>query len=282
MENAGNKESRDRDFGNATVTADISGNANTDGSRIRTNDGNKSSIDGTDESTRSAGSINGASASRNVGGNSEFEIASGFYYTPRGTVERIPDGHYISADGKLRKRRKQRITSDADGDAHRDRSETAEENEFNLGNVFQIEKPLKIRGGKRGRKPKLEKETSKLTLVTMLASGSAMLFTSIAMLTKHDHWSLQSEEARTLAEALNEALNTLPEKYYAQIIAIVEKWIPWFNLAFVVSAIVLPRIEASTKRVEETHSSKNSGNDKRNARTEDNPFSNFTSLGWNG
>lgn len=118
-------------------------------------------------------------------------------------------------------------------------------------------------------------------MVTMLASGAAAIFTSVAMLTKHDHWKLHPEEAGTLAEALNEAISTLPEKYYAQIVAIIERWIPWINLTFVVSAIIIPRIEASAKRVEKSYTRVDNADDKRDAGTTDNPFSNYTSLGFN-
>ena len=282
MENARNQESRNRNSGNASATADASGNTNTDGSSIRSNDGNKSSIDGTNATNGITESINIGNADRSATGNQSVEITDGFYFTPRGTIERIPSGHYISPDGKLRKRRKRRDTSNTDGNQNRNRTEAGEyEQELDSENTFRIDKPLNIRGGKRTRKKTVKEETSKLTMVTMLASGAAAIFTSVAMLTKHDHWKLHPEEAGTLAEALNEAIGTLPEKYYAQIVAIIERWIPWINLTFVVSAIVIPRIEASAKRIETSHSPVNNTDDKRDAGTTDNPFSNYTSLGFN-
>ena len=282
MENARNQESRNRDGRNAATATDFSGNAIDNGNGLRTDDGNESSIDVGHTSGQSGATKLSNNDVRSVSADTGVEITDGFYFTPRGTIERIPIGYYISPDGKLRKRRKSKsVGSDANGNAHRNRSETGEETASVLGDTLPVDKPLNIRGGKkRGRKPK--EETNKLTMVTMLASGAAMLFTSVALLTKHDHWNLETEEAKTLAEALNEAISTLPEKYYAQIIAIIEKWVPWFNLAFVVGAIVIPRIEASSKRIEKSHTRDDIGNHERDARTKDNPFSDFTSLGWNG
>jgi hypothetical protein len=148
-------------------------------------------------------------------------------------------------------------------------------------NVFIGDKPLNIRGGKRTRKSKtVKEETSKLTMVTMLASGAAAIFTSVALLTKHEHWNLQHDEGQILAEALNDALETLPEKQYAQITGIVEKWIPWINLCFVVGAIIVPRFEASAKRIEKKYPEKSAGSNERNSPTADNPFSNWSSLGY--
>jgi hypothetical protein len=87
-------------------------------------------------------------------------------------------------------------------------------------------------------------------MVTMIATGMALMFTSVALLTKHDHWSLEGGEAKALSEAINGALDTLPAKYYVQITGFVENWIPWINLTFTLGAILLPRIEESIKRVE--------------------------------
>lgn len=281
-ENVGNKESGNRNIGNASATADVSGNTNTDGSSIRSNDGNKSPIDVGNASGEIGAFNTSGNDDRSTSRNQEFAITDGHYFTPRGTIERIPNGHYIGSDGRLRKRRKPKQSdgSNTDGNAYRNRPETGEENEWNLGDAFQIEKPLNIRGGKRGRKKTVKEETSKLTMVTMLASGAAAIFTSVAMLTKHEHWKLHPDEGQTLAEALNDAISTLPEKYYAQIVAIIERWIPWINLTFVVSAIVIPRIEASAKRIEKPYTQPDNRNDEGNAGTADNPFSNYTSIGF--
>lgn len=108
-------------------------------------------------------------------------------------------------------------------------------------------------------------------------------------MTKHDHWSLEREESRVLSEALNDALNTLPVKYYEQITAIIEKWIPWINLTFVLGAIVTTRIEDSIKLYEkgkrpfsaqEPSVDAGEGSDRGNARTETDSFNFPSSLGW--
>ena len=283
MENARNKESGNRNDGNTATATDTSGNAIADGNNLRSNGGNESPIDNRSTSGEIGALKSSGDDVRSASGNQEFAITDGHYFTPRGTIERIPNGHYIGSDGRLRKRRKPKQSdgSNTDGNAYRDRSKASEENEWNLGDAFPIDKPLNIRGGKRTRKKTIKEETSKLTMVTMLASGAAAIFTSVAMLTKHDHWKLHPDEAGTLAEALNDAISTLPEKYYAQIVAIIERWIPWINLTFVVSAIVIPRIEASAKRIEKSYSPVNNADDKRDAGTTDNPFSNYTSLGFN-
>lgn len=283
MENAGNQESRNRNGINTGAGADVTGISNDNGGSVRSNDGNQSSIDGKNQPTGTTGINEFNVVNRSAGRAESVTITDGFYFTPRGTVERIPDGHYIGSDGRLRKRRKQqrRDTSNADGNTYRDRPETREhEEEFSPENVFRVDKPLNIRGGKRKAKT-VKAETSKLTMVTMLASGAAAIFTSVALLTKHDHWNLQHEEGKILAEALNDALETLPEKQYAQITGIVEKWIPWINLCFVVGAIVVPRFEASAKRIEKKYPKESTGSNERDTTTTDNTFSSWTSLGYN-
>lgn len=90
-------------------------------------------------------------------------------------------------------------------------------------------------------------------MVALLAVGCSAIFTSVALLTKHEHWHLEQQESQHLAAALNDAIATLPVKYYARITEIIEKWIPWINLAFVLSALILPRLDASTKRNEASH-----------------------------
>ncbi|HEY7160218.1 MAG TPA: hypothetical protein VH815_03120 [Acidobacteriota bacterium] len=282
MENVGNTESRNRNEGNASTTTDVSGVANSDGGSVRTNDGKQSSID--------VGSASGKIGTpksigydvRSIGGNSNVEITDGYYFTPNGTITRIPDGHYIDNSGRLRKRRQKRSTSNADGNTHRDRPETGEHEAESISeNIFLGDKPLNVRPGKRGRKKSVKEETSKLTMVTLLASGASAIFTSVALLTKHEHWKLHIEEGKILAEALNDAISTLPEKYYAQVIGIIEGWIPWINLCFVVGAIVVPRIEASAKQIERKHSPKSEPSNERDERSADNPFSTWSSLGYN-
>jgi len=282
MENAGNTESRNRNEGNASAISDVTGNADTNGRSVRTNDGNKSSVNDGNSTGQNGAFKLSDNDERSIDGNSGIEITSGYYYTPNGRVERIPIGHYISGDGKLRKRRQRRDTSDTNGNSHQSGSSSSEhEKEFVAeDSVFVGDKPLNIRGGKRGRKPKAKEETSKLTMVTMISTGCVAIFTSLALLTKHDHWYLEKPEAKTLAEALNDAIATLPEKYYAQITGIVETWIPWINLCFVIGAIVIPRIEASSKRVEESHKKPSETTDKRDASTTNHNFDSGSSIGW--
>jgi|SRR5215510_848281 len=282
MENVGNTESRNRDEGNSSAISNVTGNTNPNGSSFRTNDRNKSPVNDGNSNGQSGAFKLSDNDERSIGGNSGVEITSGYYYTPNGRVERIPIGYYISGDGKLRKRRQKRDTSNADGNSREDRSSTDqyEENPF-AEDYIRLDKPLNIRGGKRGRKPKSAKEeTSKLTMVTMISTGCVAIFTSLALLTKHDHWHLEKPETKTLAEALNDAIATLPEKYYAQITGIVETWIPWINLCFVLGAIIIPRIEASSKRVEESHKKPSETTDKRDATTTNHNFDSGSSIGW--
>lgn len=269
--------------GNSASAADTSGNSNADGSSVRADAReSRQTLNGNANGESGAFKLSDESSNRAIG-NTGVEITSGYYYTPNGRIERIPIGYYIDGTGRLRKQRKQRCdSSNANGDSRPDRSSTDqhEENIFTEDSI-RIDKPLNIRGGKRGRKPKSAKEeTSKMTMVTMLSTGCVAIFTSLAMLTKHEHWNLERVEAKTLAEALNDAIATLPEKYYAQITGIVETWIPWINLCFVAGAIIIPRIEASTKRLEETHRNKSQTTDKRDATTTDNRFDSGSSIGW--
>lgn len=260
-------------------TADVTGNNIGAINSVRRNEGIQSSNIGQTESERSGVTLNGNNVERSVTGNASLEITDGYYFTPRGTIERIPDGHYISDSGKLRKRRiKRSDSSNANGNENRDRTETGEYAEKSSTADFLLEKPLNVRGSRKRKTAK--QETTKLTMVTMLASGAAAIFTSISLLTKHDHWNLQTDEGKILAEALNEAINTLPEKYYAQVTGIVEKWIPWINLCFVCGAIIVPRIEASAKRIEKRYSEPSKGSDKRDTATTDNPFGSYSSIGF--
>jgi hypothetical protein len=280
------RQNRDNRNASAAATTERSGESITNGGNVRTDDRSESSVNAGNRGNESGAVANNGDAERSIVRNSELTITDGFYFTPRGTVERIPDGHYIDGSGRLRKRRQQRSdnSNSADGNAHRNRSETSEQTEFTSEN-FLLEKPDSVRG-KRGRKAKIKEETSKLTLVTMLATASVAVFSSIELITKHKHWALENAEAKILAEALNDTLATLPAKYYDSIVRIIEKWIPWVNLIFVIGAIVIPRIEESSKQLEQSKSSQsgnnaqNQGNDKRNEGTEDNPFSSWSSLGW--
>jgi hypothetical protein len=276
MENVRNNDSNE---GRNATTADSSGIAIANGSNIRPNDRSQSSITGKNVINGTEGFRTGDNVTTSVGRNQSVEITDGFYFTPRGTIERIPSGHYISDSGKLRKRRVKRSdSSNANGNENRNRTETGEYSEESTSKDFLLEKPLNVRGSRKRKTAK--QETTKLTMVTMLASGAAAIFTSISLLTKHDHWNLQTDEGKILAEALNEAINTLPEKYYAQVTGIVEKWIPWINLCFVCGAIIVPRIEASAKRIEKRYTPKSEGSDKRDTTTTDNPFGSYSSIGF--
>ena len=281
MENARDKESGNRDGTISATATNSTGNTNANGDSVRTDDRNKSSIDvgNSNGQIRTVG--DGDDVNRSAVGDQIVETATGYYYTPSGTIERIPDGHYIS-NGRLRKRRSNgRDTGNSDGNTRQDRSSTDQyEEKLDSESSIRVEKPLNIRGGKRGRKPKVKEESTKLTMVTMLATGASAIFTSLALLTKHDHWNLERPEAKHLAEALNEAISTLPEKYYAQVTGIIETWIPWINLCFVVGAIIIPRIEASSKRVEETHRKPNQTTDKRDESSTASTFDSSASIGW--
>jgi hypothetical protein len=279
MKNDGRKNRNNRSAASNAAT-DTKRNTVANGGSVRSDDEKQRTVDSGSASGESGAFTDASNVVGSASGNPELTITDGYYFTPRGTVERIPDGYYIDGQNRLRKRRQSSSTSNAaDGDAHRDRSETGEPSESSTEN-FLLDAPLNVRG-KRGRKAKIKEETSKLTLVTMLSTASVALFSSIELLTKHQHWALEKTEAQILAEALNEALATLPAKYYDSIVGIIERYIPWVNLCFVIGAIVIPRIEASGKRIEEKHNQPHNPNNGRNAGAEDNPFSNWTSLGWN-
>jgi hypothetical protein len=231
---------------------------------------------GTIEPIRIESSDANADDSNAIRDNKQFTLPNGFYFNTNGNVERIPDGHYIR-DGRLRKRRgSRRSASDsADGNENRDRTETSETEKY-LGEV-----PLRIESKTRRAAKKLNAEKAKLTMVAMIATGCSAIFTSVSLLTKHDHWQLAVEEAQHLSQALNDAIETLPAKYYAQITSIIEKWIPWINLSFVVGAIVIPRLEESAKRIEARNYQSSKGNNAGNAGTEASPVNGPASAFWN-
>ena len=119
-------------------------------------------------------------------------------------------------------------------------------------------------------------------MVTMISSAMAMSFTCVSLILKHDHWALDTDEAKALGEAINTALDTLPEKYYEQITQFTENWFPWFNLCFVLAAILYPRIDESAKRLEERNYRENQNNAGRpghaTSTANDNPFNNWTGI----
>lgn len=252
MKNARHKESRNRNAGDGETASDVTGNTIANGGSVRPNDGNEQAIDSEDNGKRGAGIANEYVASELSGGYSRTEIETGYYCAPNGDIKPIPNGYYIDTrDGRLKKRRKRNTDNSADGDENQYRTNSGYgETEFNKQTDFRSEKPLNVRG--RKKRKTVKEETQKLTMVTLLASGCSAIFTSVALLTKHDHWALHANESKALSEALNDAINTLPAKYYEQISSIVEKWIPWINLCFVASAIIFDRIEQSNKLVEAT------------------------------
>jgi len=136
------------------------------------------------------------------------------------------------------------------------------------------------------RRKTVKEESKKLTMVTLLASGCGALFTSVALITKHDHWQLRTDcqptEAKILAEAINDALDTLPTKYYDIVTSIVEKWIPWINVCFVLCALIYDRIEQSEKLIERTHYKTSERGDKRytDGATQASNVNSHTSLGY--
>jgi hypothetical protein len=114
--------------------------------------------------------------------------------------------------------------------------------------IAEEDKPLKNRPGKRGRGK--GKSSMKGAMAVILGKSASLLFASVAMLTEHDHWSLEKEEADKLGKALDDALSTLPERAYEKVIAIADKWHPWVQLVFVLGILIWTRIEESAQRVE--------------------------------
>lgn len=249
MENARTKKSRDRNRINTDTDADVTGNAVADGGSVRTDDGNEQTIGGESRSA-GIGTLSNERITSEPGiGHTRNQIEAGYYCTPDGTIRSIPEGYFVDArDGRLRKRRQRRSdTNNADDGNESNSREQTGDNETEFFTSAGIRKPLTVRGRRKQRTVK--EDSKKQTMVTLLAAGCSALFTSVALLTKHEHWQLSSDsvpsEAKILAEALNDAINTLPTKYYEQITSIVEKWFPWINLAFVISALVIERVERS-------------------------------------
>lgn len=269
MNNVRTEESGNRNDGNAGTITSNSGQSVADGGSVRTDDRNKQATDNRSTGGQSRTLANDVVTSELSGGHSRNEITSGYYYAPNGDIRQLGDGEYIDArDGKLKRRRKRRsgnnaINGNEDRTNYEDR-EQAGNGESEFDSQVDLRKPVKVRGRK---KRTVKEENKKLTMVTLLASGCSALFTSVALLTKHDHWQLRNDckptEAAILAEAINDALDTLPAKYYDIVTSIVEKWIPWINLIFVVSALVYDRIEQSEKLIEATRYRAREGSDPR-------------------
>jgi len=111
------------------------------------------------------------------------------------------------------------------------------------GNATEI--PLRV-GTRRGRKPgsknkKTESAFEQATLLGFIAIGLDAIYGSIALFAG-SHWELAEEESTMLANSVNSALKTLPEEYYGDIKANIEKFIPWVGLAITAGAITIPRV----------------------------------------
>jgi len=251
-----------------------------DGRNIRADDRSEPTFNGENNRNEQRSQNNVSDDARAESSNSKLEITDGYYFTPDGRIERIPDGYYIDNQNRLRKRRQRNVEyNTTDGNQNRDRTETGGNETEYIPTDFLLEKPLNVRGKKRR---KAKEESEKLTVVTLLASATSGIFTSIALLTGHEHWPLVIQESKNLAEALSDCLDTLPSKTYAQIIAILEKWVPWVNLAFIAGAIIVPRITKSLERVEERyHPKDNRSNERQTDRTENNSFDPFSRPFWN-
>jgi hypothetical protein len=278
MKNEKRNSNNDTERRSATSSS-LTGQSTTDGGNIRANDGNEPPVSRQSESigfeNRNANE-HSPSESR---GNQKLVLQDGYYFTPSGNVERVPDGHYIDNGGRLRKRRQSRSDSgiSSDGNEDRDRTETSDTEKFSS------EIPLRTVSvrGRKSKEKKITESQQRMTMIAMLSVACSATFTSIALLTKHRHWSLESEEVKPMAEALNDAFATLPSKAYETILAVIEKWVPWVNLVFVCSAIIIPRIEESVKQYESSRYRTDNGSDKRTARAENNPFPNEASFGFN-
>src|SRR5215813_5641784 len=256
MENARIEESRNRDAGNAATTDERVGQSIGYGGYIRADDRIQQTVNRGSTSEQVGTVTNNVITSDVSGGRARNEITSGYYYTPSGDIRPIPEGCYVdSRDGRLKKRRKRRAGNNTvDGNEDRTNYEDREQagnSESEFDSQTDLRKPLKVRGRK---KRTVKEESKKMTMLTLIASSTSALFTGVAILTKHDHWALRTDckptEATILAEAINDALDTLPPKYYDIVTSIVEKWFPWINLTFVVCALVGERLKESEKLFE--------------------------------
>lgn len=285
MEDVRNQQSGNRDKGNANAATDLSGKSINDGGSIRTDAREQRQVTNGIGDRQSGAQPSNDDVIRSIGRDSGVEISDGYYFTPNGNVERIPNGYFINSKGQLAKRRRQRnVGSNAvgrteSGFGNNGNADTGE-TEFVSEDIL-LDKPLSVRGKARRKTSKVKEETQKLTMVTMIATGCTAIFSSISLLTGHKHWRLVVEEAQHLAEALNDAISTLPSKHYEFIIGIVEKWIPWINLAFVVGAIIIPRIEESAKQVERLRYKPRNTSDTRHTGESNNFVSDEASLGFN-
>lgn len=62
------------------------------------------------------------------------------------------------------------------------------------------------------------------------------------------HWKLSDDETAQLATDLDVALQTLPEDYYAEFLAYIAKFAPWFAVCFTASGIIIPRIQKTAEQ----------------------------------
>lgn len=245
-----------------------------------TNDREQSSIVTENRELRIDATSDSSQPITDASANRQFKLADGHYFKPNGEIDRIPYGYYLRPDGRLARRRKRRDndTQSTDGNNNSDRTETSAEE--------RISEPSPIRVGKSKSSAKIKKLTEtqhRLTMLAMLAVALTALFSTLALFFGK-HWNLDTEESNIFADQLNQALMTLPQKSYETIIAIIEKWVPWINLTFTVYAILLPRIEETGKQIKSRSKGNYSTVDNgiHGERKENNSFTDFASLGWNG
>lgn len=276
MKNERSNRNKNSERGSAT-TATSPRKSDEYGNRVRENDESLRDFGTESSEQRNNVSIGNEQNPGNGTTNNRVTIQPGYYFTPSGDVARIPDGYTIGIDGRLRKQRK----SKSDGSNTPDGNENSNRTETGESEKYASEIPIRTVNA-RGRKAKKQTENQqRLTMIAMLTVACSATFTSIALLTKHQHWNLETGEVNPLAEALNDAFATLPGKTYEAILAIIEKWVPWVNLVFVFSAVIIPRIEDSVKQYEASRFTTDKRSNKRNARTENNSWDSESSVGFN-
>jgi len=103
-------------------------------------------------------------------------------------------------------------------------------------------KPSGYKAKSKGQ-TKAEKNIEEAAIIGLIAVGLNALYGTAGLLLRDDNWNLNQFEATTFSKQFHEALKTLPDGIYEEIIKNFERYAPWIGLVITAGAITVPRIQ---------------------------------------
>lgn len=182
---------------------------------------------------QSANQSSGNANQSNESGNAESRTATTeFNFTSRNYDVEQPTA-------RTRKRRSDAGRSRSDNSA-RTRTRNTDDGRTEEETISPEPSPIR----ERRRRVKKVDQTEKIAMLSLLAVGVTSLFELVAFF-DGQHWTLEDNEIKELAERINEALDALPGKYYVIVKQIFEQYFPFITLSIVAGKIVIPRLQYS-------------------------------------